>query len=724
MTFWPQEFPYHGSICHVLSTTSGMPTVMLDGPALALTWRFFRMIPRRSAAAPRLVSIPTVFLAAVALLALATGALAQASWEMRICADPDNYPTSSRDRPGFDNRIAEILADELQAETTFVWTPFGPNMVRRFLWPGQCDVVFGVTDGTSGLLNTIPYYRAPYVFVTRRDRPFEIASLDDETLRGLRIATYPSGAPFLALFDLGLNDNLVLLPPAAGAGRSDHSTPMIDALRGGAVDVAVLYASEAAAFVERYPDELALAPVTPEITLSGLQMFRIWTIGVRPGDAALRDRLNTALARRWDEVQAIVDAYGLPLQSLPRPRASEAPETPPLRVGVVLPLPTGDPAITDVTAEAARFGALTADDLVGREASAAATPLEILFASAPDAAASTRAAERLVTTEGVTALVGGLDDAQAEALAAVAAEQGVLFFNIGTVRDDFRTERCRPTSFHVEASAAMYLDGLTSWFTASGHRRWFLVAEDSEPGEALLDRARKALLGEGEEVGSVVLTAEPRPIVDEIERLREAAPDIVLLLLSPKNQEFFLSQYVFNELGFPVVGFPEPITQTRDFYTRLRQVAPDADTHLSLWETTLSDHGADDLNRSFIARSGAPMDSAGWASYAAVKIVHDAVVATGSREVGALIDYLESPGATFDVGKGPAISFRPWDHQLRQPLYLVEVDADAEWGRQVSSRIALASLRAELPEPTSPADDAVALLDGLGDGASETACRL
>ena len=42
--------------------------------------------------------------------------LAQAgsgSWDMRICADPNNLPYTNQAEQGFENRIAEILADGL-----------------------------------------------------------------------------------------------------------------------------------------------------------------------------------------------------------------------------------------------------------------------------------------------------------------------------------------------------------------------------------------------------------------------------------------------------------------------------------------------------------------------------------------------------------------------------------------------------------------------------------
>ena len=51
-------------------------------------------------------------------------------------------------------------------------------------------------------------------------------------------------------------------------------------------------------------------------------MVRQWTIALRPGDDALRDRLNTALVQRWDDIQAVFKDFGVPLDELAKPAVS------------------------------------------------------------------------------------------------------------------------------------------------------------------------------------------------------------------------------------------------------------------------------------------------------------------------------------------------------------------------------------------------------------------
>ena len=64
--------------------------------------------------------------------------------ELRVCADPNNMPFSSRDRTGFENRIAALVAHDLSARLTFVWQRMGRGFVREYLDKAQCDLLIGI----------------------------------------------------------------------------------------------------------------------------------------------------------------------------------------------------------------------------------------------------------------------------------------------------------------------------------------------------------------------------------------------------------------------------------------------------------------------------------------------------------------------------------------------------------------------------------------------------
>ncbi|HEY1953450.1 MAG TPA: ABC transporter substrate-binding protein [Gemmatimonadaceae bacterium] len=90
-----------------------------------------------------------------------------------------------------------------------------------------------------------------------------------------------------------------------------------------------------------------------------------------------------------------------------------------------------------------------------------------------------------------------------------------------------------------------------------------------------------------------------------------------------------------------------------------------------LWHPTLERFGASQLNDRYSAAFHVGMDGGAWAGWAAVKFVAEAVLRVRSTQPMKLRAYLLASTTQFDGHKGWPLSFRPLDHQLRQPLYIV-----------------------------------------------------
>jgi ABC-type branched-subunit amino acid transport system substrate-binding protein len=89
------------------------------------------------------------------------------------------------------------------------------------------------------------------------------------------------------------------------------------------------------------------------------------------------------------------------------------------------------------------------------------------------------------------------------------------------------------------------------------------------------------------------------------------------------------------------------------------------------WHASLEAFGADTLNQRFRVRFATSMNGDSWAGWFAVKSLSEAVLRARPTSTRSLIKYLESERASADGHKGRPLSFRAWDHQLRQPLYVV-----------------------------------------------------
>jgi mxaJ protein len=248
---------------------------------------------------------------AAALLIVASHSTAR---ELVVCADPDNLPYSREDGAGFENRIVQLVADEMGAQVRYVWQPFRRGVVRKTLNAKACDVLAGVPLGLEMVSTTRPYYRSGFVFVYRRDvASFE--SFDDARLRTLRVGVQLVGADMaatpaaLALANRGIVDNIIGFPVY---GAQPAAQRMIDALERGQLDVAVVWGPQAGYFVKR-----AHAPLAMMLARDPTRLDFAIAMAVRKGDSVLRDELDAALARSRDRVRTILAEFDVPSVELP-----------------------------------------------------------------------------------------------------------------------------------------------------------------------------------------------------------------------------------------------------------------------------------------------------------------------------------------------------------------------------------------------------------------------
>lgn len=613
----------------------------------------------------------------IAGLLAAAGSLtfnAQA-WELRVCAAPDDYPVSSDSEPGYQNRIAEILAAELGAELTFEWLILNRQTVAYEMNAGACDVAMGVADGAGGLISTVAYHQTPYVMVFRSDGPQLTGALDDPALEGLRLATYPNSLSDNALRQYGHGDQLVNVKPRPRNLAHDYTDPALEALLDGRIDAALLEGARAGHFVSQHP-ELSLKPVSPLIVGPLMQLYRNSTIAVRAGDESLRDQLNIALSSRWDEIQDVLADYGIPTMPLQAP-ALPAFSVPDAVIGLVLPTPSQVPAETDRASQAARDGARLGDDLSALDSD---LTVHIRFASAPSEAAAARASARLVELDGADILVGGISPEQALAIAEVAEQYALPFLSL-----DPAATQAGEYAFSVSPTETDYVTALLEHVEPHD---WFVVGEDGATGRvaAPIAAAGGTVAGEHSITGTTLI------YFDLLAEIAASDATAILLLLPNAEQEQFLTQAQMLTPDLPVYGAVDLAGQSRDFLLRWRTAAP-ALTDLprvSLWEPT--DPLAEDLNSRFMGRTGRPFDPAAWAGFAALSIAHDALSADIDDPVQVLASATE-----FEVGKlGPAW-FDPETRVLQQDLYVVNIASDVDWSMSALDQLELARLLHTVP---------------------------
>jgi mxaJ protein len=239
--------------------------------------------------------------------------------ELRVCADPDNLPFSNDRLEGFENKIAQVVAKDLNASVRYTWQQQNRGFIRRTLKAGVCDLVIGVPSGNELVLSTKPYYSSTFVFVYAKNRNLKLRSFDDPVLRDIRIGIHAFGEegaspPALALGSRGIVSKIVgftiLDTDDSPSGR------IIDAVTAGEIDVAIVWGPFAGYFAQRQPVALELVPVSSSTPQASLPFIYDISMGVRRGDAAFKTELDGVLDRRRGDIRKLLDAYGVPLASV------------------------------------------------------------------------------------------------------------------------------------------------------------------------------------------------------------------------------------------------------------------------------------------------------------------------------------------------------------------------------------------------------------------------
>jgi len=259
---------------------------------------------------------PSVFGAAIFATVLFVASVAHAS-DLGVCADPNNLPFSNSKGEGFENRIAQLIAGELDKTVHYTWWAQRRGFVRNTLRERLCDVIVGVPAGFDLVLPTRSYYRSSYVFVTRPELRPKLDSFDDARLKQLRIGVHLIGddgantPPAHALARRGIIDNIAGYMIYGDYAEANPPARLIEAVARRAIDVAIVWGPLAGYFAPRQSEPLQITAVTPALDPPALPMTFAIAMGVRKDDAGLRNALNQIIEKRRADIDKILDAYGV-----------------------------------------------------------------------------------------------------------------------------------------------------------------------------------------------------------------------------------------------------------------------------------------------------------------------------------------------------------------------------------------------------------------------------
>jgi quinoprotein dehydrogenase-associated probable ABC transporter substrate-binding protein len=231
---------------------------------------------------------------------------------LRVCADPRDLPFSNEAGEGFENKIAELLAQKLGKTLAYEYYPGATGFVRNTLNAHRCDVVMGMPQGDDIVQGTNPYYRTTYVLVSKKGSGLDaVDSLEDPLLQNKRIGIVAGTPPATNLAVNGLLGKVKSYPLVVDTRVDAPTSAMMDDLEGDRIDVAILWGPIAGYLAKHATIPVKVTPLVRET--SGPRLIYRIGMGVRHSDQEWKRLLNKLIAENQTEITHILATYGVPL---------------------------------------------------------------------------------------------------------------------------------------------------------------------------------------------------------------------------------------------------------------------------------------------------------------------------------------------------------------------------------------------------------------------------
>ncbi len=240
------------------------------------------------------------------------------------------------------------------------------------------------------------------------------------------------------------------------------------------------------------------------------------------------------------------------------------------------------------------------------------------------------------------------------------AGKDAIVFNAGAADDRLRQEDCRLNVKHTAPSRAMLADTLAQYLFWKRWRDIVLVTGPGDKDRLFADAIRRSarkfklkIVAEKEfeyKAGSRRADGGFEQVQKQIPSFTQDFPDYDVLIVA--DELFQFGHY------FPYrTWLPRPVAGTQGLYPTSWHPASE------LWGATQFQNRFNRLAN----RDMRPLDYQVWT---AVRAIGEAATRTRSAEPKTLIDYMLSDKFEIAAFKGQKLTFREWNGQLRQPLFI------------------------------------------------------
>jgi ABC transporter substrate binding protein (PQQ-dependent alcohol dehydrogenase system) len=240
------------------------------------------------------------------------------------------------------------------------------------------------------------------------------------------------------------------------------------------------------------------------------------------------------------------------------------------------------------------------------------------------------------------------------AIADLPEAKETLLLDAATVDDASRNQDCQENVLRLLPNRAMRTDALAQYMVKKRWTKWFLVIgntqEDKLYAEAIKRSAKKFN----------IKIVQEKPWEHTFDARRSAQADVAVFTQIDDDYDVLVvadEQAEFGEYLDYRTWSPRPVIGTQGLVA-------------TSWHKTHEQWGATQIQNRFKEKAGRWLEEQDFGAYLAVRAIGEAATRTQSNELKAVKEYLLGDQFALQGYKGVPLSFRSWDHQLRQPVLL------------------------------------------------------
>ncbi len=251
--------------------------------------------------------------------------------KLRVCSDPNNLPFSHKNKKGFENKIAALLAETLNLELEYTWFPQRMGFIRNTLksWSDEqgrfkCDLVMGVPEEFDMSDTTSAYYRSSYALVYKRNGRLAGIDMQSSLLNPnakerpqITIGAFAPSPSINWLKQRDLLEQAKIYRMMSGDPDYYPGKLIEEDLVADKIDAAIIWGPIAGYFAKRVNDAAENSATRLNVVLlqSGQDVRFDYAIamGVRRGEKAWKKRIEQTLKENKPAITAILNEYKVPL---------------------------------------------------------------------------------------------------------------------------------------------------------------------------------------------------------------------------------------------------------------------------------------------------------------------------------------------------------------------------------------------------------------------------